>query len=242
MKQKSLGVWIDYEALNKLNMSLTEYCVCSIINSLSNKSKYEYCLKSKSTIADHLNMSERNIAKIIRKLNLEGFLIRSDDGKYKTSDQWNDVFKDVSDYEQSSYPTMNKVPVNNEQSSQPTMNKVPVSNEQSSHYIINKENYIKNQPTNNIKLDGIFNEDQKSILSLPEIRNKYDKWFQFYPRREQNEKAYRTFLELKLYNGKYKELITSTRNYILLVANRPPDKIKMPVNFLIEFESGIRHR
>lgn len=81
-------------------------------------------------------------------------------------------------------------------------------------------------------------ENRVAGLSPKEIREQFDKWFKFYPRHEQKEKAFRTFLDLRLW-FEFEDLIKATRNFINRTENYPPDKITMPVNFLMKYKDEL---
>ena len=89
--------------------------------------------------------------------------------------------------------------------------------------------------TNQQELDGSF---QLKAKSQQEIRKLYESWFKFYPRHEQKEKAYRVFLDLRLWLV-YDQLIKATRFFISRTENYPADKITMPVNFLHKYQDEL---
>jgi len=96
-----------------------------------------------------------------------------------------------------------------------------------------------NTKTTQRKLDGYSEEDPKKTKRPEDIRELFDKWFKFYPRHEQKEKAYKKFFELGLWNGEYGKLIKATRNFKDRTESYPPDKITMPVNFLMKYEEEL---
>lgn len=97
----------------------------------------------------------------------------------------------------------------------------------------------ENTKTTQKDLVGFPEEDQKKITRTDDIRQLFEKWFKFYPRHEQKEKAYKIFFEKGLYNGKYEDLVKATRNFKIRTENYPDDKITMPVNFLMKYEDEL---
>lgn len=74
-----------------LNLSLNEYCVLEEIRVLSHNFQYGgWCIKSKENIAKNLDISKRQLLRIIKALELKNLIIKDKQTKYlRSTDTWN---------------------------------------------------------------------------------------------------------------------------------------------------------
>lgn len=114
---------INHTAREALDLSWLEYGLADLIYNLSNNPKSSYpnwCYASKKTLAKNLGITERQIYKLLNKLEDKKLVERhSETSHLKTTAEWyNLVVINKKDSKQSSYP-MNKVHIDTEQSSYP---------------------------------------------------------------------------------------------------------------------------
>jgi len=82
------------------NLSIREYCVLDSIHMLSNNDKFSgWCVASKETIAEELDISRRTVQTILNTLEQKELIKRDDTtGFVKSSDVWGEVIANKHDY------------------------------------------------------------------------------------------------------------------------------------------------
>lgn len=89
-----------------LKLTLTEYCVLESIRSLSHNNEYGcWCVASKQTIADGLDITRQQIHTIINKLVERGFIEKGERGALRTVDDYNRLF-DIDDLRISDFDSL----------------------------------------------------------------------------------------------------------------------------------------
>ena len=155
---------IQHTARKRLRISFMEYAVCEgVFFKQSDPTSLEsgWCTVPRHEMAAFYDLSERGLYKLINRMIDKGILKKNSKGYLKTTSVW---FKNaVSNAEQSSDDTMNKVPIDTELSSDSNLNKVPTNPEQSSDTLYNNKNNNKN--SNNNKRKNVREEETKVLKS-----------------------------------------------------------------------------
>lgn len=81
------------------NLSMNEYAVLDSIYFLSHNNKYGgWCIASKETIANELDLGERTVFAAIEKAVIKGLVEKGEKGYLRTTDQWNEIMANKHDW------------------------------------------------------------------------------------------------------------------------------------------------
>ena len=173
--KKSKFVQIHYDIKKKLNLTLNEYALLELVYFYSTNpqsSQLGWCYASKKHLADCIDVSSRSVINLLSKLENNGFIEKSMNGRLiKTTKKWNETkfthYEESShDGEESSHMSEESSHKNGEESSHRTVKKVHTNN------IVNKidVNKIINNTVNN---ELVFPFDSNEFLETWNLWKNY---------------------------------------------------------------------
>lgn len=204
--------YIDFIALKKLDISINEYIICDIVYKL--QAKEGFCYASNEYFASCLNMTERGIINMMKRLIQKGLIdilekVKGRTNKIIVAKIWHDTV--IFSNEQSSQAY--------EQTSPLPLNKVHTTTEQTSHYnntYINKDINKDIIPTTKVVGTSKTLKPKPIITLTPEENSLVFKFHELFCPAENI--------------GKLINLEKSGRNFNKLLRTYPKDEIILVMN------------
>ena len=90
MGKKPLYTTILHDKRVQFGLSISEYCVADSIDKLSNNPpQYEWCIMSRENMGNFVDLSGRQVTRIVKKLEQIGFVIvQPRTGYLRTTEKW----------------------------------------------------------------------------------------------------------------------------------------------------------